>query len=127
MSLRRLSVLVFVLALAATLIVACGGGGTAGSGSSSGAQTVTLTAGDDLKWSPTTLNLKAGQAYTISLVNNGKLDHSFVVPDLNVKVQMPAGKTVQTNLTVQKAGSYQFVCDVPGHKEAGMVGTLTVQ
>ena len=25
------------------------------------------------------------------------------------------------------AGSYQFYCREPGHKEAGMVGTLTVQ
>ncbi|MGI8484578.1 MAG: plastocyanin/azurin family copper-binding protein [Thermomicrobiales bacterium] len=26
-----------------------------------------------------------------------------------------------------KAGTYQYYCSVPGHKEAGMVGKLTVK
>ena len=25
------------------------------------------------------------------------------------------------------AGEYEFVCDIPGHTEAGMVGTLIVE
>jgi uncharacterized cupredoxin-like copper-binding protein len=27
----------------------------------------------------------------------------------------------------EKPGAYEYVCTVPGHKEGGMVGTLTVQ
>jgi uncharacterized cupredoxin-like copper-binding protein len=35
-----------------------------------------------------------------------------------------ASKTVSLNL---KPGTYKFYCSVPGHRQAGMEGTLTVQ
>jgi hypothetical protein len=39
---------------------------------------------------------------------------------------MPAGKPALGLFTPNKPGSYTFYCDVPGHREAGMVGTLIV-
>ena len=38
----------------------------------------------------------------------------------------PAGQGKLT-FTPSKAGTYEFFCTVAGHKEAGMVGTLTVK
>jgi uncharacterized cupredoxin-like copper-binding protein len=43
---------------------------------------------------------------------------------VEVKAQPNAKATVQ--FTPTAAGTYQFYCAEPGHKEAGMVGTLTV-
>ncbi len=37
------------------------------------------------------------------------------------------GGTTTVDFTPTKAGTYSFACNLPGHKEAGMVGTLTVQ
>lgn len=124
MSARKMVVLVTVLALSAVLLAACGGGGSTGGGSAS----VTITGSDDLKWSVNAVTVKAGQATTITLVNSGKVEHNFVISELNIRVDMPAGKTVTATIPASaKAGTYQYICDVPGHKEAGMVGTLTIQ
>jgi uncharacterized cupredoxin-like copper-binding protein len=36
------------------------------------------------------------------------------------------GDTVSATINAP-AGTYEFYCNVPGHKQAGMFGTLTVQ
>ena len=41
-------------------------------------------------------------------------------------VALPPGET-QTVVINAKPGSYEYYCNVPGHKEAGMVGTLVVE
>jgi uncharacterized cupredoxin-like copper-binding protein len=46
-------------------------------------------------------------------------------PDLHLAVD--AGKTATLEFTPTKAGTYTFYCTVPGHKDAGMKGTLTVK
>lgn len=119
---RKYLILLVVLALGAMLLAACGGGGSAPSGTS-----VTITASDDLKFTPNVINAKPGDTVNVSVVNSGKTDHTFVVPDLKVSVQIPAGKTTQVTFTAPAAGTYAFQCDVPGHKEAGMVGQIIVK
>jgi nitrite reductase (NO-forming) len=45
---------------------------------------------------------------------------------LDIKVDLPAGQT--TNVTIDApAGTYTFYCSIPGHRQAGMEGTLTVK
>ena len=81
----------------------------------------------DIAFQPTELNLPAGQDVTITLTNQGKLPHSFNIDDLNVHsgdIQPGDTKTVTVN---GSAGDYQYYCDVPGHKEAGMVGTAHIK
>ncbi len=45
------------------------------------------------------------------------------------KLHVAAGPAAQGKLTFtpSKPGTYEFFCTVAGHKEAGMVGTLTVK
>lgn len=38
-----------------------------------------------------------------------------------------AGMSSSISFVPTKPGSYEFYCAVPGHKEAGMVGTLIVR
>ncbi len=37
------------------------------------------------------------------------------------------GQTTKLAVTFAKAGSYSYLCTVPGHAEAGMKGTFTVR
>ena len=65
---------------------------------------------------------------TISLPNTGATLHNFAVDALGIDVDMPVGETVEATIPADAApGEYEFYCNVPGHKQAGMVGTLTVQ
>jgi nitrosocyanin len=82
---------------------------------------------DSFKYEPAALTAKVGQAVTVNLQNKGNLDHSFVIDELSVKLEtVKAGTTQSVTFTPGTAGTYTFYCDVPGHKAAGMTGTLTV-
>ena len=45
---------------------------------------------------------------------------------LGISVSLPPGETQKVVINAPP-GTYEFYCNVPGHKEAGMVGTLTVK
>lgn len=131
---------IIVLTLVGMLVLsACGGGG----GSSGGATNVTVTM-TEFKFDPPTVTVSAGAKVNLTLTNNGTTQHSWVVMKQGTKVSgtftdadkaniyfsqvVDAGKTVNTTFTAPStAGDYQIVCDLPGHLEAGMQGTLTVK
>lgn len=125
-------VMVFSLVLAA-----CGGGG----GSSSGGSTINATM-TDFKFDPAAWTVTAGQQVTVNLTNNGSTEHSWAVMSKPISgsftdadkanvlfsKSVPAGQTANATFTAPStAGDYQVICDIPGHFEAGMVGTLTVK
>jgi plastocyanin len=82
-----------------------------------------------LKYDKTSLTAKAGKV-SIDFTNTSPLGH-------NVTVESSAGKIVGATPTFQggaktlslnlKPGTYKFFCSVPGHRMAGMEGTLTVK
>ena len=75
---------------------------------------------------PITMPVAAGT--TINLVNTGASAHDFSVDALGINVEMPPAETVQAQIPADAApGEYEFYCSVPGHKQAGMVGTLVIQ
>ncbi len=78
----------------------------------------------DIKFDPSTLEIPAGQDVVVNLVNTGALPHNFSIPDQGISVDVAAGATEQVTLNLP-AGTYDFDCNVPGHKEAGMVGKIT--
>ena len=51
--------------------------------------------------------------------------HNFSIDALGIDVDIAPGATKQVVINAP-AGEYEYYCNVPGHKEAGMVGTLTV-
>lgn len=81
-----------------------------------------------LKFSRSSLKAKAGKI-TIKFTNASPLKHNFVVETgetIIAKTPLLAkGKTGSLTVTLKK-GTYDFVCDVPGHEAAGMKGTLVV-
>jgi len=94
---------------------------------SAGAGTdVPLTA-VDLAFKPKDFTIAANTDVTVDLTNNGAAIHNFFQPDSGAdtgQVNPGASATAVVNLP---PGTYQYWCNVPGHKEAGMVGTITVK
>ncbi|MFN3928910.1 MAG: cupredoxin domain-containing protein [Thermoflexus sp.] len=126
---RRLGLVIGLWIVLGVVLAACGGGG----GGAGGATGLTVEMGD-LYFKPNTLTAKPGQTLQITLDNRGSLEHNFVLYDadgqtvLFEKDAIQPGQKANISLKApEKPGTYQYVCTVPGHKEGGMVGTLTVQ
>ncbi|MDF3041498.1 MAG: halocyanin precursor-like protein [Thermomicrobiales bacterium] len=80
----------------------------------------------DIYFEPAELTIPAGTEVTVTLPNEGVALHNFSIDELGISVDIVAGetKTVTINAPV---GSYEYYCNVPGHKAAGMLGTLSAQ
>ena len=122
---RRTIILFAAIALVALALAACGGG--ANTGSSNGtALNVTVNA-TEFKFDPATINATAGQTINLTVKNVGSVQHTFVLSAANVRLTIDPGKSATQTFTAPKAGTYQYECDIAGHKEAGMVGQLIVK
>jgi plastocyanin len=73
------------------------------------------------------LSAKAGTV-TITMTNSSPLEHDVAVAEgTKVLGQTPVFKGGTRTLTLNlKPGKYVFYCTVPGHRQAGMEGTLNV-
>lgn len=84
--------------------------------------------GDDYSFSPAALNLKAGENVRLNFKNEGKVVHNWVIENGGVSSQtISPGETDTVDFAAPKSGKYTVYCSVPGHKERGMVGELTVE
>lgn len=81
----------------------------------------------EFSFDPREIALEAGKTYNVVLVNEGGVLHDLTVPALGFRVVAGPGQTVSASLTPRSQGRYPFFCSVPGHAEAGMVGTLVVK
>lgn len=60
------------------------------------------------------------------MVNAGISEHDLVVDDLGIDEVLTDQPVTITISEDAAPGEYEFYCSVPGHKENGMVGTLTI-
>ena len=96
---------------------------------------------------PDKLKVRKGEQIRFQLRNNGEIDHEFVVatveenlkhmkemeknPDMehddpNARRVKPK-KTAEIIWQFTKAGTFDFSCLIPGHRQAGMSGTIQVE
>jgi plastocyanin len=103
---------------------AAGGDADTDSASSSG---VTVGA-TEFAFDPEDFSLPADEDVELTLENNGVVEHDIVVEELDDRelVYANAGETVTETVNIP-AGTYAFYCSIPGHRAAGMEGTLTVE
>jgi uncharacterized cupredoxin-like copper-binding protein len=87
-------------------------------------QTVNIVA-YDIYFEPKEVTISANTDVTVMITNDGVAPHNFSIDELGIDIDIPAGETQETVLNAP-AGEYEYYCNVPGHKEAGMVGTLIV-
>lgn len=96
---------------------------------------------------PARLEIKKGDQIKFVLRNNGRLDHEFVLastadnlehaeamrknPDM--AHEEPNGRQLAPNKAGEivwkftKTGEFEYACLIPGHREAGMIGTILVK
>jgi len=78
----------------------------------------------DFAFRPSTLRVRAGEAVNLRLVNTGRITHDLYVPALDFRVTVEPGEEVLAGLPALQPGTYELYCSLPGHREAGMRGTL---
>jgi len=101
----------------------------------------------NFRFMPATIELTANSAVRFALRNPDATEHDFQVDGLEVMagampaghmheagsvptgfhVHAEAGATTTLTFTPMTKGTFQVYCTIPGHKEAGMVATLTVR
>jgi uncharacterized cupredoxin-like copper-binding protein len=109
----------------------------------------------DMKYSFTSLTVKAGETIRFVVTNKGEVEHDFTIgdaaaqkahreemakmmdgtmdhgpggmhhDDANAAFVKP-GETKEFIWSFTRAGTFEFACNVPGHYEAGMKGPLVV-
>jgi plastocyanin len=143
---KKLLALLAVVALAAFGLAACGGDDDDDGGDTTAAQTaqtetgatgggggstvdISSPSGSDLAFDQKQVTTQAGPV-TINYTNPQGISHDVAIEDASGEV---LGETDlisdgSTSTTVElQPGTYTFFCDVPGHREGGMEGTLTVK
>jgi len=108
---------------------------------------VTMRETDDGKmlFEPRALDIEAGATIRFNVINEGALEHEFVIDTVegNARhkeamtkmdmehddpnsVRLDAGASGDVIWTFANAGTFEFACLIPGHYEAGMHGPITV-
>lgn len=82
---------------------------------------------DEMSLEPEDLAVPAGTV-VLRYVNKGSLPHTLLVDDgPEFKLRVDKKGEEDTGALSLKPGDYTLYCDVPGHRNAGMESTLTVQ
>lgn len=142
---RRLVLLRVGVAGLTLALAACGGSSgdheTMGSTGTSTGETIRVEA-SEFAFSPKTIEVTAGQPVTVEFVNKGSTEHDFEVEDMPVEMDhgsehggggsmvhahAAAGKSATITFTPSTPGTYEFICTIAGHKDAGMVGSVVVK
>lgn len=110
-------------------------------------RTIQVEMNDNMRFTPGKLDVKAGETIRFFVVNKGKLPHEMVIgtaeainEHAEMMKKMPGmvhQEPNQINLApgqrggivwkFSNAGTVKYVCLVPGHMEAGMVGEVMVK
>ena len=123
-----------VLLSLALVVSACGG--------ASASNTINVTM-SEFAFDPNTSTVTSGSNVTLTAINNGAVEHEFVIFKLGTsagdsfgpedegnifwEIQVPPGETKSGTFTAPAdPGEYYVTCGLKGHLEAGMIGKLIV-
>lgn len=84
--------------------------------------------GKEFQFIPNVIRIERGQAVTIVFKDEGALSHNLTIPGLHVRTPtIQSGAQATLHFIAKEAGTFPFWCTVPGHKEAGMRGTVVIR
>jgi uncharacterized cupredoxin-like copper-binding protein len=108
-----------------------------------------VNASDELRFAPAELTVSAGETVRFEVHNTGQIVHEFVIGDVDVQAEhememgdmasgmemadeanaitLQPGETKTLEYTFEEAGELLAGCHEPGHYDAGMVATITVE
>jgi plastocyanin len=97
----------------------------------------------EFQFEPDSWTVPAGEEFTIDFENGGTVDHEWAVIRLGEDLEseedfaeekvlfeveaIPAGESTSQQFTVDEPGTYQVICAIESHFDAGMEGSLTVE
>lgn len=89
-------------------------------------QVIKITA-KKFEYSPNEIRIKKGVSVVLELTSLDRI-HGFNCPDLEVRATIEPGKVSKVRIIPQKAGTYEFHCDIfcgDGHED--MTGRIIVE
>lgn len=85
------------------------------------------TSANELTFSPTTLHADEGKSIELVVHNNGTTPHTFTVHALSLNTgPLQPDQYASLKFRATTPGSFEIMCDQPGHYDAGMKATLEV-
>lgn len=141
------SVVLALGAVAALVLPACGG---QEAGTADNPRTVEVETLDEFRFEPSEVTVEAGETIRFVVSNPGAVVHEFVLGpehvqmahedagemgehmEMDVEGQLAAldlepGETKEVTVNFDELREILFGCHEPGHYQAGMVGTVTVE
>jgi uncharacterized cupredoxin-like copper-binding protein len=109
-------------------------------------RTIEVAMTDDMRFTPSRIQVRQGETVKFVVRNKGKVLHEMVIgdrktldehaalmqkfPDMEhdepYMAHVAAGKQGTLVWNFNRAGEFDFACLIPGHYQAGMVGTIKV-
>ena len=110
-------------------------------------RTITIDMTDNMRFTPDALKVRRGETVRLKVMNSGRVLHELVLgTPADIKkhweamqkhpgmahgepnmTHVPAGSQGEMVWQFTQPGQFQFACLLPGHFEAGMVGTVVVE
>lgn len=79
-----------------------------------------------LNFMPTEIRVNVGDTVRVTFVNGGGR-HDWVLDEFDAATNViSAGQSETIEFVADEAGTFEFYCSVPGHRQAGMVGSFVV-
>ncbi len=115
------------LLLVGFALTACGGDDGGSSGPVDTSDGTLQIEASDLAFGSQQVSASSG-AIEVQLDNVGAVVHDFTVEEAGDEIVVEAGPGETATGSIElEPGTYTFYCSIPGHREAGMEGTLEVE
>jgi len=136
---RKMRNIVTLFVVATFMLGACGGGGQQANASKTikyslqatlmeGKMVYVGVGGDINGQMNPVLKADVGDTVEVTLSSGDGTEHNIAFPDFGIDSEHVVGKgnSIKVSFLVDKGGTFDYYCTLPGHREAGMAGVFMV-